>query len=406
MSAATYTYKAIDPAVGKPIEGEIEADNKLGVTEHLRGKGLIVLEVNEEKNTDVGDLFSRFKKVDQKAMVVFTRQLSTMIDSGMSLLRALYILEEQTDDELLKEKVSAVREDIEAGSSFGDALDRHPDTFNELYVAMVRAGESGGILEETLQRVALQLEKDESLRRQVKSAMMYPMFIMGFAFVVLIALLTFLVPVFAGIFADLGGDLPMITKVCVLMSDGVKKFWYVLVFGPPLAWWGFNKWRDTPKGKAQWHKLILRTPFKIGDIIHKIALARWARSFASLTAAGVPILECIDVAGRTAGNNELKIAMLDVANSVESGGTVAAPLRASNVFPGMVGHMIASGEETGALDHMLAKIADFYEDEVEVAVKALTSILEPVMIVLVGGIVGFIVIAMYMPMFKIYDKVQ
>jgi type IV pilus assembly protein PilC len=324
----------------------------------------------------------------------------------MSLLRAMYILEEQTDDEVLQADIASVREDIEAGSSLGDALDRHPDTFNELYVAMVRAGEAGGILEDTLRRVATQLEKDESLRRQVKSAMMYPTVIMVFAFVVLIALLTFLVPVFSGIFADLGSELPLITRFCVSLSNAIHKYWYILFIGPPALWFGFKKWKATSSGHALWHKFLLHIPFKIGDIIHKVALARWARSFASLTSAGVPILQCIDTAGRTAGNNEILLAMEDVQHSVETGGTVAAPLKASPVFPSMVGHMISSGEETGALDQMLSKVADFYEDEVDAAVKALTSILEPVMIILVGGVVGFIVVAMYMPMFKLYDKVQ
>lgn len=403
---AAYAYKAIDPSAGQSIEGEIEAENKLGVTEHLRAKGLVVVEVDEQKPTDVGDLFSGFKKVKSKSLVVFTRQLSTMVDSGMSLLRALYILEEQTEDELLKEKIGEVREDIEAGSSLGDALERQSEVFNELYVAMVRAGEAGGILEDTLRRVAVQLEKDDSLRRQVKSAMMYPAIIMIFAGIVLVALLTFLVPVFAGIFDDLGGELPAITKFTVALSEGIKSYWFVLIFGPPAAWYGFKKWKATPAGMARWHKFLLRIPFKIGDIIHKVALARWARSFASLTAAGVPILQCIEVSGRTAGNNEIALAMEDVTRSVETGGTVAGPLRASPVFPAMVGHMIGSGEETGALDQMLGKVADFYEDEVDAAVKALTSILEPVMIIVVGGIVGFIVISMYMPMFKVYDSIE
>lgn len=403
---AAFAYKAIDPLRGGSVEGEIEAENQFGVSEHLRSKGLIAVQIQEQKPTDVGDLFSRFKKVDSGALVVFTRQLSTMVDSGVSLLRALYILEEQTEDEMLKEIIAEVRDDIEAGSSFGDALDRHPEVFNELYVAMVQAGEAGGILEDSLRRIATQLEKDASLRRQVKSAMMYPMVIMVFALVVLIALLTFLVPVFTGIFADLGGDLPPITKVTVAMSNAIKSYWYMLIIGPPVLIWSFKKWKSTPRGLATWHKFLLRIPFKIGDIIHKVALARWARSFASLNAAGVPILECIDVAGRTAGNKELQSAMETVSASVEAGGSVADPLKASPVFPAMVGHMIASGEETGELDTMLGKVADFYEDEVDAAVKALTSVLEPIMIVLVGGIVGFIVVAMYMPMFKIYDKIQ
>lgn len=401
-----FAYKAIDPLRGGAVEGEIEAENQYGVSEHLRSKGLIAVEIQEQKPTDVGDLFSRFKKVDSESLVVFTRQLSTMVDSGVSLLRALYILEEQTEDELLKNVVSEVREAIEGGSSLGDALNRHPEVFNELYVAMVQAGEAGGILEDSLRRVATQLEKDASLKRQVKSAMMYPTVITVFAMIVLIALLTFLVPVFTGIFADLGGDLPAITKVTVAMSDAIKQYWYILMFVPPIAWFGFKKWKATPKGLAAWHKFLIRIPFKIGDIIHKVALARWARSFASLNAAGVPILECIDVAGRTAGNKELQSAMEEVSRSVEGGGTVAEPLKASPVFPAMVGHMIASGEETGELDTMLSKVADFYEDEVDAAVKALTSVLEPIMIVLVGGIVGFIVVAMYMPMFKVYEQIQ
>jgi type IV pilus assembly protein PilC len=236
--------------------------------------------------------------------------------------------------------------------------------------------------------------------------MMYPAFIACFAVVVLVALLTFLVPVFAGIFKDLGGDLPAITKVTVAMSNAIKQYWFI-VFPVPIAlFFAFRKWKETESGKARWHKILLRIPFKIGDIIQKVALARWARSFASLTAAGVPIMQCIEVAGRTSGNNEITVAMDDVLRSVETGGTVSAPLKKSPVFPGMVGHMIASGEETGSMDEMLNKVAEFYEDEVDASVKALTSILEPLMIVVVGGIVGFIVIAMYMPMFKIYQQIQ
>lgn len=401
-----FAYKAIDPTIGQQVEGEIEADDKRGVTDHLRAKGLIVLDIEENKITDVGDIFARFKKVDTEALVVFTRQLSTMIDSGMSLLRALYVLEEQTDDDLLKATIADVREDIESGMSFGDSLEKHPDEFNELYVAMVRAGEAGGILEDTLRRVATQLEKDQSLRRQVKSAMLYPLFIGGFSMVVLIALLTFLVPVFEDIFKDLGGDLPPITKVTVAASDAIKSYWYIIFPMPFVAYFAFKKWRKTDTGKEVWHKFLLRLPFKIGDIIQKVALARWARSFASLTAAGVPIMQCIEVSGRTAGNNEVHKAMDGVLGSVETGGTISAPLKKSPIFPAMVGHMIASGEETGSLDEMLDKVAEFYEDEVDAAVKALTSILEPVMIVVVGGMVGFIVIAMYMPMFKVYEKIQ
>lgn len=401
-----FHYKAMDPHVGLPIDGEIEAEDKRGVSEHLRRKGMIVLDIEEEKLTDIGDLFGRFRKVKGEALVIFTRQFSTMVDSGMSILRCLYVLEDQTEDRKLKETIADVRDDLEAGIALADALGKHPETFNELYVSMVSAGEAGGILEETLHRVADQLEKDQSLRRQVKSAMMYPMFIGGFAFIVLIGLLTFLVPVFRDVFADLGGELPPITKATVAASDFIKARWYVVMFGPPAMFYAFRFWKRTDSGLAIWHKFILRIPMKIGDIVQKIALARWSRSFASLTGAGVPIMQAIEVSGRTAGNNEVKVAMGEVLGSIESGGTIAAPIMKLSVFPPMVGHMIAAGEETGALEDMLNKVAEFYEDEVAAAVKALTSLLEPIMIVVVGGMVGFVVIAMYMPMFKVFDKIQ
>lgn len=401
-----FVYKAMDPQLGLPIEGEIEAEDKRGVSEHLRGKGLIVLDIEEQKMTDIGDMFARFKKVKPDALVIFTRQFSTMVDSGMSILRCLYVLEDQTEDPMLTETIADIRDDLEAGIGLADSLEKHPEVFNDLYISMVRAGEAGGILEETLQRVATQLEKDHALRRQVKSAMMYPMFIGGFSIIVLIALLTFLVPVFAGVFKDLGSDLPPITKATVAMSNVLKTYWYIAIVLPFGGRYAFRYWKNTDSGLASWHKFVLRLPFKVGDIVQKVALARWSRSFASLTAAGVPVMQAIEVSGRTSGNNEVKLAMGEVITSIEGGGTISAPIKALNVFPPMVGHMVAAGEETGALEEMLNKIAEFYESEVEAAVKALTSILEPVMIVVVGSMVGFIVIAMYMPMFKIFNEIE
>jgi type IV pilus assembly protein PilC len=403
---ATYAFKAVDVA-GIPARGEIEADSKQAVTDQLRQRGLIVLDIIEEKTAlNVEDLFERFKKVKGRDLTVMTRQLSTMVSSGMSLLRAFYILEEQTESKLLKQVIAHVRRDIEAGISLSDALERHPKVFSPLYVAMARTGEAAGILEDTLQRVADQLEKQESLRRQIRAAMAYPIMIGTFSLGVLLALVAFLVPVFEKIFKDFGGDLPAITKVSVALSHLVTDRWYLLIGGVAAAIFAFRQWKSSSWGRPQWDAFKLKIPARIGDVIHKIALARWSRTFSGMVHAGVPILQAIEITGKTAGNTGLERAMENVRESVRRGGTIAEPLRRSAVFPAMVTHMVSVGEDTGNLDGMLNKVADFYEDEVAAAVKALTSILEPIMIVMVGGIVGFIVISMYMPMFKVYENIR
>jgi len=402
----TFAFKALDVA-GIPTRGEIDADDKQIVVSQLRSRGLTVLDIEEQKPTDVGDLFARFKKVKAEDLTIATRQLSTMVSSGMTLLRAFYVLEEQTENDKLRDTFTAVRKDVEAGLSLSAALGRHPDVFNDLYVAMVTAGESGGILESTLLRVADQLEKDDALRRQIKAAMIYPGLIASFAGIVLIALVTFLVPVFEKIFADFGGDLPPITKFTVWLSHMFTQRWYVLIAVCVAVVWSFRKWKNSERGQVQWDKLKLKTPMKIGDIVQKVALARFSRTFSGLVAAGVPMLEAIEITGRTSGNKVVEMAMEDVEKSVKKGGTLSAPMRAAPAaFPVMVVQMIGVGEETGALEQMLSKIADFYEDQVAASLKALTSILEPIMIMMVGGIVGFIVIAMYLPMFQVYDQIK
>jgi type IV pilus assembly protein PilC len=403
---STFAFKALD-LTGASTRGEMEAEDKQSVAAQLRSKGLIVLDIEEQKPTDVGDLLGRFKKVKPHELTVATRQLSTMISSGMSLLRALYVLEDQAENEKLKEAFLQVRKDVEAGISLSEALAGHPDIFNEPSIAMGAAGETGGILESTLTRVADQLEKDDSLRRQVKAAMMYPVMIASFAAIVMIALVVFIVPVFEGVFKDFGGKLPAITQVTVAVSHFITGRWYLCI---ALVWgvvWGFRKWKSTEKGREHWDRFKLKIPWKIGDTVQKIALARFSRTFSALVAAGVPMLEAIDITGRTAGNKIIENAMKAVKESVTGGGTVSAPMRtAPEAFPTMVVQMLAVGEETGAMDTMLTKIADFYEDEVAAAIKALTSILEPLMIIIVGAMVGFIVISMYMPLFKVYDAIK
>jgi type IV pilus assembly protein PilC len=402
---STFAYKALDPT-GSTVQGEIEAEDKVAVASQLRSRGLIVVDIDEQ-NVGGGDIFERFKKVKADELTVATRQFSTMVSSGMSMLRALYVLEEQQENPKLKDAFSQVRRDVEAGLALSDAFARHPDIFNELYVAMVAAGETGGILEETLHRVADQLEKDASLRRQIKSAMVYPIVIFSFATIVVIALVAFLVPVFEGVFKDFGGELPAITKVTVSFSHLITRQPYIPIAIVVGVVYAFRRWKNSKRGKEQWDRIKLRFPFKIGDVVQKVALARFSRTYSALIAAGVPMLEAIEITGRTSGNVVVENAMHAVHESVRNGGTIAAPMRSEpDAFPGMVVQMVAVGEETGALDTMLSKIADFYEDEVEAAVKALTSILEPIMIIFVGGIVGFVVVAMYLPLFKVYDQIK
>jgi type IV pilus assembly protein PilC len=403
---ATYAFKALDLS-GSPTKGEMEAGDKQAVAAQLRSKGLIVVDIEEQTPASAGDLLARFRRVKADDLVIATRQLSTMVNSGMSLLRALYIIEEQTENEKLREIWIGVRKDVEAGLALSDALSKHPAVFNDLYVAMVQAGETGGILDDTLVRVAEQLEKDAALRRQIKAAMIYPALIGGFAFVVLFALVAFLVPVFETIFKDFGGDLPAITKFTVWLSHMMTGRWYVMfgvIFG---VVWLFRTWKKTERGRIQWDTLKLKFPMKIGDIVQKVALARFSRTFSGLIAAGVPMLEAIDITGKTSGNKVIEKAMHEVRESVKKGGSLTAPMAdVPEAFPVMVVQMIGVGEETGALETMMTKVADFYEEQVAAAVKALTSILEPIMILVVGAIVGFIVIAMYLPMFKVYDSIK
>jgi type IV pilus assembly protein PilC len=402
---STYVFKAIDLR-GQQARGEVEADSKQSVSDQLKANGLIVLDIADKQSARQMELpwANRIKLGD---LSILTRQLATMVSSGMTILRSLYVLEAQTENKKLAAQLVLVRKDVEAGLPLSDALERHPKTFNPLIVAMTRAGETGGVLEESLLRIADQLEKEESLRRQVKSAMAYPVVILIFAMIVMLGMVAFIVPVFAGVFKELGdAKMPAMTQFVMGISKVVTGYWYLLIAGTIGGTFGFFKWKKTPRGRAIWQRFLLRVPFKIGDIFQKVALARWSRTFSALMGAGVPLLQAIDITSQTAGNIVVEEAMAGVTTSVKAGGTIAQPLMDSPVFPSMVGHMVKVGEETGALTTMLTKIGDFYEDQVAASVKALTSILEPVMIVFVGGIVGFIVIAMYLPLFSVYDQIK
>jgi type IV pilus assembly protein PilC len=401
---STYVFKAMDPA-GVKAKGEVEAESKQGAADQLKARGLIVLDVSD-KHASRNIEISLMKTVKASELAIFSRQLSTMISSGMSILRSLYVLEGQTESKFLKETIVAVRKDVEAGMSLSDSMARHPKVFNTLFVAMTRAGETGGVLEEALMRVADQLQKDASLRRQIRSAMVYPVLVIVFAVGVMMALVAFLVPVFEGVFKQFGGNLPALTKVSVLASEVVTGYWWLMFLVTGLTIAAFLKWKRSSWGRRQWDHFRLHVPMKIGTIVQQVAVARWSRTLSSLTAAGVPLLQALEITGHTGGNVAVEEAMAGVIASVKRGGTIAAPLAQAPIFPAMVTHMVGVGEESGALDSMLARVADFYEDQVEASVKALTSILEPIMIIVIGSIVGFIVISMYLPLFEVYNHIE
>jgi type IV pilus assembly protein PilC len=400
----SYAFRAVN-SLGVKIKGEVEADSPDGVAELLKGRGLLALEVKlKSKSAELS--FDRFSRVGLEDLALMTRQLSTMISSGLSLMRALMVLESQTESKRLKATVITIRQDIEGGKSLSDALARHPKVFSQLYVAMIRAGETGGFLEDALLRVADQLEAQNRLRRQVRSAMVYPAVVSTIAIGVVVAMLVFIIPVFAGVFKSFGGKMPSLTQHTIAVSHLMRSEWYVVLFGTVGVVVGFRRWKKSKIGRPVWDRARLKAPAKIGGVVQKIALARWARTLSSLTAAGVPMLEAIDVTGRTAGNTVVEGAMAAVHRSVQGGGTIAAALAGESIFPSLVTNMVRVGEETGALDTTLGKVADFYEEQVEAAVKALTSILEPLMIGVVGTVVGFMILAMYLPMFHVYDAIK
>jgi type IV pilus assembly protein PilC len=411
--AATFAFRAMDVA-GATSSGELEAESKGQVAEQLRQRGLIVLDVSEKSSpVNLEDLFKRWQGVDMRELAVFSRQFATLVASGMPMLRTLHTLEEQTQDLLIKEAVAGIRADVEAGSTLEQAMERYPKVFDRLFRSMVRAGEQSGRLEDALDRIAFQVEKNDALRRQVKSALMYPALVFGFAVVVLVAIVVLVIPVFVGIFKEIAEEhpgeessLPPPTQICVSASNALTGYWYVIIPLFVLSIFGFLRWKKTERGKELWDRFTLRIPFKIGDVVQKVALARWSRTFSGSVSAGVPMLQAIKLTGDTAGNVVLEKAMDDVYASVKRGGTLAGPIERSSFFPPMVGHMVAVGEETGQLEHMLSKIADFYEAEVDAKVKALTALIEPLMIVFVGGMVGFIVISMYLPLFSLYEKIR
>ena len=402
---ATFTYKARNRQ-GEILQDSLEGTDTMAIAAELRRQGLLVIDI-KEKGVAQKDLLEPFRKVKLADLVVFTRQFSTMINAGLPIVRALFILSEQTDNPKLKEVVVKVRKDVEAGLALSEALEKHPKVFGKLYVEMVTAGEIGGILDEVLLSVAAQLEGDQELRRKVKSAMTYPSVVLVLAVLAASFMLLFIVPVFARMFEDLGGTLPLPTRVAMGLSSVLTSILGVFVYGALIAGVvSFLRWKKTENGRRVWDRVSLKLPVKIGDVIQKVALARFARTLGTLSAAGVPILRAIEITAASSGNWVMENALLRSRDAIREGIPIHKPLEDEPVFPPMVTRMIAVGDETGDMDGMLGKIAQFYESEVDATVKALTSIIEPIMIVVVGGIVGGIIVAMYLPMFKIFELVQ
>jgi len=406
---STYVFKAMDVA-GAPLRGQVDAESKQAVSDQLKARGLIILDIAEKHRSREINI-TVFERIKLSDLAIFSRQLSTMVSSGMTILRALFVLEEQTEADKLKAIIITVRKDVEAGLAFSAALGRHPKVFGPLFVSMVRAGEVGGVLEDSLLRVADQLEKEDALRRQVRAAMVYPTVVLTVALVVMLVLVVYVVPVFASVLQQFGTgaaqqSLPGMTQITVNISHAITGYWYAIILGVGGLFFLFRYWKRSESGRPQWDAARLKAPFKIGGIVQKISIARWSRTFSALTSAGVPLIEALDITGRTAGNEVIARVMTEVIESVKRGGTISEPLKQSNVFPLMVSQMVAVGESTGELDWMLSKVADFYEERVAAAVKALTSVIEPVMIVFIGGMVGFVVIAMYLPLIKVYNSVQ
>jgi type IV pilus assembly protein PilC len=383
--------------------GEIEASDRSAAVGELRRRSILVTKIAEKTAPKISFKFGG--KVKDKEMAIFTRQFSTMIDAGLPLVQCLNILAEQSESKTLRSVTGQVARHVEAGSTLADALRRHPRTFDDLFTNLVEVGEAGGILDVVLQRLAAYIEKAAALKRKVKAAMVYPCAIIGVALLVVIFMLTFVIPTFAQMFKDLGADLPLPTKIVMLLSDFVRSYILLIIAGMIGAVMALRSYYRTEGGRATIDALMLKLPV-FGTLVRKVAVARFTRTLGTLVQSGVPILDGLRITARTAGNKVVEKAVLQCRAAVTEGKTLADPLRTSGVFPPMVTQMISVGEQTGALDAMLSKIADFYDDEVDTAVSTLTSLLEPIMIVFLGVVVGGLVVAMYLPIFKLVTLVK
>jgi type IV pilus assembly protein PilC len=390
-------------AKGAIKKGEMEGPNEAAIRIHLRQQNIVPTKISS-KGKEITFSLPFKKKVKQRAVAIFTRQLATMIDAGLPLVQSLEILSAQQEDKVFKNVIREIREDVEGGSTFAGSLKKHPVTFNELYTNLVVAGEEGGILDTILTRLANYIEKSEALKKKVKSALIYPATIVGVAIIVVAILMIFVIPVFENLFKSSGQTLPLPTLVVVTLSKLIKK--YVVIFIPAmiLLFFLFRKYYQTQNGKAVVDRLLLKIPV-FGPLLRKVAVARFSRTLGTLVSSGVPILDGLSIVSRTSGNKTIETAILNARSSIREGETIAEPLSRSGIFPPMVIQMISVGESTGALDSMLSKIADFYEEEVDIAVANLTSLLEPFLMIFLGVVIGGVVISMYLPIFSMASAI-
>jgi type IV pilus assembly protein PilC len=401
----TYAYKVRDKA-GKVVSGTLVADNEGLAVTRLREMGLTPVSLDKQKTGGMKmEINLRPGRVKLKELAVFSRQFATMVNSGLPILRALAILGEQTESKELGKVLVQVRTDVEQGSSLSAAMVKFPKAFNDLFIAMVKAGETGGLLDKVLLKLADNIEKEVSLRRRIKSAMTYPVVVVFMVSLIMAAMLLFVVPQFKTIYDDLGGKLPLPTRLLIGVSDALKKYWYLIGGGIIGSVYGLKRYRKTEKGRMKTDRILLKIPI-FGPLFHKTALSRFSSTLSMLLRAGVPILQALDIVSETVNNRVISTAVVDVQSSVREGESIAKPLAKHAVFPPMVVQMLAVGEETGGVDTMLEKVADFYDDEVTATVDALTSLIEPLMIAFVGGMVGAAVIALYMPMFNIINLIK
>jgi type IV pilus assembly protein PilC len=405
--ATTFAYSGRTRA-GQNVTGERIADTMDAAVAALRRDQILVTQISPTKEKaakTAGVKKKRAKTVKPKNLAVFTRQFSVMIDAGLPLVQCLEILGNQEEDKDFAAVILATRGDVEAGASLADAMKKHPKTFDPLFTNMIAAGEAGGILDTILKRLAVYIEKAVKLKGQVQSAMIYPVAIVVIAALVVGVILWKVIPTFANLFAGLGAELPLPTRIVIGLSNNLVRFGPFLVVALVAAGWGFKAYYATPAGRMKVDGIVLKLPI-LGLLMRKIAVARFCRTLSTLLASGVSILEALDITARTSGNAVIEAALLETRKSIERGETIAAPLKVTGVFPPMVVQMIGVGEATGAVDTMLTKIADFYEEEVDVAVAGLLTLLEPIMIAVLGGVVGGIVIAMYMPIFDLVGKLS
>jgi len=384
-------------------KGETEAPNEAAIRTHLRQQNIIPTKI-APKGKEIKISLPFKKKVKQRPIAIFTRQLATMIDAGLPLVQSLEILASQQESKVFKDIIREIREDVEGGSTFAGALKKHPATFNELYTNLVVAGEEGGILDTILTRLSNYIEKAEALKKKVKSALVYPATIVGVAVIVVMILMIFVIPVFETMFKSSGQTLPLPTLITVTLSKFVKKYVIIIIPGLILLFLLIEKYYQTEKGKAVVDRLLLKLPI-FGPLFQKIAVARFSRTLGTLVSSGVPILDGLNIVSKASGNKTIETAILNARASIREGETIAEPLSRSGNFPPMVIQMISVGESAGALDSMLSKIADFYEEEVDVAVGNLTSLLEPLLMVFLGVVIGGVVISMYLPIFQMASAV-